>query len=132
MNPKTVNQLKKELLEKKKVILNLRDLNKQTPSEDEGSMKDVVDRSDIEGEWFTKERMSAHWNTELAQIEICLQRIETGTFGVCLECDADIPVKRLRVRPDATLCLDCQEVFEKENGSIRASSPAPSSTHLMH
>ncbi|NDG85018.1 MAG: hypothetical protein EBX52_08285, partial [Proteobacteria bacterium] len=72
MNPKTVNQLKKELLEKKKVILNLRDLNKQTPSEDEGSMKDVVDRSDIEGEWFTKERMSAHWNTELAQIEICL------------------------------------------------------------
>jgi len=132
MNPKTVNQLKKELLEKKKMILNLRDLNKQTPPEDEAAMKDVVDRSDLEGEWFTKERMSAHWNTELSQIELCLQRIDAGTFGICIECDADIPVKRLRVRPDATLCLDCQEIFEKESGSIRASAPAPSSSNLMH
>ena len=132
MNPKTVNQLKNELLAKKKMILNLREQAKQSPVEDEASIKDVVDRSDIEGEWFTKERMSAHWNTELSQIEICLQRIEAGTFGICIECDADIPVKRLRVRPDATLCLDCQEVFEKENNSIRISGPGPSSSNLIH
>jgi DnaK suppressor protein len=132
MNPKTVNQLKNELLAKKKMILNLQDLNKKTPSEDEASMKDVIDRSDVEGEWFTKERMSAHWNTELSQIELCLHRIDAGTFGVCIECDADIPVKRLRVRPDATHCLDCQEIFEKENNSIRSGGSSHSSSNLMH
>ena len=127
MNPKTVSQLKSELLAKKKTILNLQALNKNVPLEDEQSMKDVIDRSDVEGEWFTKERMSQHWKTELAQIDVSLQRIESGTFGICEECDAGIPVKRLRVRPDATLCLDCQEIFEKENGSIRLSGPSPSS-----
>ncbi len=132
MNPKTVSQLKNELLAKKKMILNLQQQNNQNPAEDESSMKDVIDRSDIEGEWFTRERMSAHWKTELSRIELCLQRIETGTFGVCLECDADIPVKRLRVRPDATLCLDCQEIFEKENSSIRVNGPRPPSSDLIH
>jgi DnaK suppressor protein len=132
MNPKTVSQLKNELLAKKKMILNLQEQNKQSPMEDENSMKDVIDRSDVEGEWFTKERMSRHWNTELSQINLSLQRIEAGTFGVCVECDADIPVKRLRVRPDATLCLDCQEIYEKENGSIRISGPNPSSSNLIH
>jgi DnaK suppressor protein len=126
MNPKTVSQLKSELLAKKKTILNLQALNKTSPLEDEHSIKDVIDRSDVEGEWFTKERMSQHWKTELAQINVSLQRIESGTFGICQECDAGIPVKRLRVRPDATLCLDCQEIFEKENGSIRLSGPTPS------
>jgi DnaK suppressor protein len=126
MNPKTVSQLKSELLAKKKTILNLQALNKTVPGDDEPAMKDVIDRSDMEGEWFTKERMSQHWKTELAQIDISLQRIEAGTFGICEECDACIPVKRLRVRPDANLCLDCQEIFEKENGSIRLSGPNPS------
>ena len=127
MNPKTVTQLKSELLAKKKMLLNLQQLNKQSPMEDETSMKDVIDRSDVEGEWFTKERMSQHWKSELTQIEVSLQRIEAGTFGICEECDSDIPVKRLRVRPDAALCLDCQEIFEKEANSIRISGPAPSS-----
>jgi DnaK suppressor protein len=130
MNPKTVSQLKTELLAKKKTILNLQELNKNIPAEDEQSMKDVIDRSDVEGEWFTKERMSQHWKVELAQINTSLQRIEAGTFGICIECDAGIPVKRLRVRPDATLCLDCQEIFEKENGSIRLSGP--SSSGVLH
>lgn len=132
MNPKTVSQLKNELLAKKKMILNLQEQIKQSPMEDENSMKDVIDRSDVEGEWFTKERMSRHWNTELSQINLSLQRIESGTFGVCVECESDIPVKRLRVRPDATLCLDCQEVFEKESASIRISGPSPSSSGLIH
>jgi DnaK suppressor protein len=130
MNPKTVTQLKSELLAKKKMILNLQQINKQSPMEDETMMKDVIDRSDVEGEWFTKERMSQHWKTELAQINVSLHRIETGTFGVCEECESDIPVKRLRVRPDAALCLDCQEVYEKENNSIRISGP--SSSHVIH
>jgi DnaK suppressor protein len=130
MNPKTVSQLKTELLAKKKTILNLQELNKNIPADDEQSMKDVIDRSDVEGEWFTKERMSQHWKVELAQINTSLQRIEAGTFGICVECDAGIPVKRLRVRPDATLCLDCQEIFEKENGSIRLSGP--SSSGVLH
>ena len=130
MSPKTVLQLKSELLNKKAMLLNLQALNKQAAVEDESLMKDMVDRSDSEEAWFAKERMSRHWKGELHQIEISLQRIDAGTFGICEECDDEIPVKRLRVRPDATLCLKCQEAHEKESSGTR-SGPSPSA-HLLH
>jgi len=129
MNQKTTSQLKKELLNKKDILVNLQNQTKKVSSEDETMVSDAADRSDVEESWFTKERMSQHWKTELNHIETALRRIETGAFGTCEECDEEIPVKRLRVRPDATLCLDCQEIMEKEMGSIRAVGPGSSTLH---
>ena len=129
MNQKTTSQLKKELLNKKDILVGLQNQTKKVSSEDETMVSDAADRSDVEESWFTKERMSQHWKTELNHIETALRRIETGAFGTCEECDEEIPVKRLRVRPDATLCLDCQEIMEKEMGSIRAVGPGSSTLH---
>jgi DnaK suppressor protein len=128
MSPKTVMQLKSELLNKKNQLMNLQVLNKQAAVEDESLMKDVIDRSDSEEAWHAKERMSMHLKTELKQIDISLQRIEAGTFGDCEDCGVEIPVKRLRVRPDATLCLKCQEAFEKESAGTRGGHAG----HLLH
>ena len=116
MNLKTVTQLKSELLEKKNTLTQLQLQNKFTDTERDAALTDVMDRSEIEESWFNKERMSQHWKLELIQIDSALQRIESGTFGKCEECDEEIPIKRLRVRPDATLCLNCQESAEKELG----------------
>ena len=129
MNLKTTNLLKKELLNKKEILVGLQNQNKKVSSEDETLVSDAADRSDVEESWFNKERMSQHWKTELLHIESALRRMEVGAFGICEECDEEIPVKRLRVRPDATLCLDCQEVMEKEMGSIRAVGPSASTLH---
>jgi DnaK suppressor protein len=129
MNQKTTSQLKKELLNKKEILLGLQSQTKKASSEDETTLTDAADRSDVEESWFTKERMSQHWKTELNHIETALRRIDVGAFGICVECDEEIPVKRLRVRPDATLCLDCQEIMEKEMGSIRAVGPSASTLH---
>src|SRR5262249_41138954 len=43
------------------------------------------------------------------QLERALQRIEEGTYGVCIACDKPISAKRLQVVPWAELCLRCQE-----------------------
>jgi DnaK suppressor protein len=130
MNQKTTTQLKKELLNKKDLLVGLQNQTKKVSSEDETLVSDAADRSDVEESWFNKERMSQHWKAELIHIETALRRIETGAFGICVECDEEIPVKRLRVRPDATLCLDCQEIMEKEMGSVRAVGPG--STTFIH
>ena len=124
MNLKTVTQLKSELLNKKSMIMGLQSQNKKADMEEESSLRDAVDRSDVEEAWFTKERMSQHWKFELIQIEAALNRMDKGNFGTCEECDAEIPVKRLRVRPDAILCLYCQETAEKEMGGTRLQGPA--------
>jgi DnaK suppressor protein len=43
----------------------------------------------------------------LASIDAALQRIEDGTYGVCVNCGNPISPERLEARPWADLCIDC-------------------------
>jgi DnaK suppressor protein len=45
----------------------------------------------------------------LREISDALQRIDQGTYGVCLECEEPISVKRLEAVPWARYCVSCQE-----------------------
>lgn len=128
MNLKTVGILKKELIDKKDSLNSLQSQTRKIDS-DEADLKDMIDRSDAEEAWFTKERMSQHWKLELSRINQALHRIDAGTFGICEECEDEIPLKRLRVRPDAALCLNCQETNEREVGQTQKVS---SGINLFH
>jgi RNA polymerase-binding protein DksA len=44
----------------------------------------------------------------LEQVEEALERQRAGTYGVCEDCGRAIDPERLRARPEATLCIDCQ------------------------
>lgn len=46
-------------------------------------------------------------------VEAALRLIEKGKYGVCERCGKEIPTERLEVRPDATLCVQCQAEVEK-------------------
>lgn len=52
-------------------------------------------------------------NAELFHIEDTLRRIEEGDYGVCVDCGADIPLRRLELMPEAVRCTQCQERQEK-------------------
>jgi DnaK suppressor protein len=43
-----------------------------------------------------------------------LSMIEQGTYGVCADCSNPISDKRLKMYPDATRCIACQEAFEED------------------
>jgi DnaK suppressor protein len=45
----------------------------------------------------------------LREIADALERIEHGTYGVCLECEEPISAKRLEAVPWARYCVTCQE-----------------------
>ena len=47
-------------------------------------------------------------NRELAQIDIALEKMQEGSFGLCEICDKSIPLARLQALPYATNCIDCQ------------------------
>jgi RNA polymerase-binding protein DksA len=47
-------------------------------------------------------------------IDVALEKIEKGTFGVCEGCEKKIPKVRLTALPHARLCLDCQRKEEAE------------------
>lgn len=45
----------------------------------------------------------------LKALETALRRIDTDPdFGYCEECDEEIPVKRLLIKPEARFCVKCQ------------------------
>jgi RNA polymerase-binding protein DksA len=50
----------------------------------------------------------------LYELEDAMKRIEDGTFGVCLDCKVLIAKTRLKVVPQARLCIKCQEKREKK------------------
>ena len=45
---------------------------------------------------------------EAQQVEDALRRQAEGTYGLCENCGRKIPAERLRARPEATMCIDCQ------------------------
>jgi DnaK suppressor protein len=47
------------------------------------------------------------------QLRSAIDRIEDGTYGVCLECEEEIAPKRLRAIPWAQLCIQCQEAADR-------------------
>ena len=53
----------------------------------------------------------------LVRIDHALGKIDTGSFGTCEGCGAEIAIKRLQVRPFAELCIDCQEEQEESQRS---------------
>jgi DnaK suppressor protein len=47
------------------------------------------------------------------KIDEALERLERGTYGVCLECGEEIEPERLRLRPHTRFCVACKEGLER-------------------
>ena len=47
--------------------------------------------------------------TELTQ---ALDRLAAGSYGRCSHCETGIPYERLKIRPLAHLCINCQRRYE--------------------
>ena len=45
----------------------------------------------------------------VGQINSALHRMETGDYGICVECGAEISEGRLEIVPYAALCIKCAE-----------------------
>ena len=46
-------------------------------------------------------------------VEIALDKLHRGEYGICDRCGQHINPERLRARPDAIYCIECQRELEK-------------------
>jgi len=51
---------------------------------------------------------------ELAEIDLALDKIKNGTYGICEMCEEPIGKARLEVKNFARFCITCREINEKE------------------
>jgi len=63
-------------------------------------------------------------STLARQLRSAIQRVDDGSYGVCLQCEEEIAPNRLKAIPWAELCIRCQEHADRM-GATRASFRMP-------
>jgi len=74
------------------------------------------DPADMAANAYTKEllvSMSDNDRQLLNLIDESLERIEAGSYGKCVRCEAPLPEKRLEALPWARHCITCQDLQER-------------------
>ncbi|MGQ0509766.1 MAG: TraR/DksA family transcriptional regulator [Betaproteobacteria bacterium] len=56
----------------------------------------------------------------LEAVEAALKRIHEPGFGVCADCEEDIPFARLAANPASMRCIACQTKHERATGAALA------------
>jgi len=64
----------------------------------------------------------------LRQVKAAFRRIQDGSFGICIECDSAISVKRLAAVPWAAHCIQCQRAAD-DQGREQADSADETLVH---
>ena len=80
---------------------------------DDHEVGDEIDSSVTEQGKTLNLLLKDHEKAKLEKIEEALLRIETGEYGICLECDEMISAARLKALPFAKNCVNCQQEIEK-------------------
>lgn len=117
LRTKELQQIKDLLLKMKKEIL--ADLEERIKSSDVSEQRvigDIFDDADLEQSREFNLLLTTRERQKLKQIEQALLKIENGEFGICENCEQDIPVGRLKVMPFTTLCVKCKSQQESMEG----------------
>ncbi len=119
---KTVERNRKQLLrEQAQVHEEMKQLREFMLSEVD------VDMDEGDAEVSEREKNAALINVlerRLREIDAALLSMDNGRYGTCERCGQPIDPGRLEVKPDATLCLNCQEQVERRNRPRRSRSAA--------
>lgn len=108
-------KLKKRLLDSRSEIIS--EVNHNTETTMEMGTDGVQDIGDVSANTYNRQillSLNDGQRTILADIDEALDRIKNGEYGICIECEEEIGIKRLEVRPQAKYCIDCKTEIEKE------------------
>lgn len=84
----------------------------QAEIDDEDWAQPKPDEADQGAAAVERERLrslAAQAREALEQTRAALTRIDLGTYGKCTRCGAQIGAGRLEARPEAELCVTCQQ-----------------------
>ena len=82
----------------------------------DGDRLSVDNPADIGSESFAQEfslELLQRDEATLVEIDEALERVKTGTFGLCEGCEELIPKVRLNAVPHARFCVECQRKNER-------------------
>ena len=73
----------------------------------------ATDEQTIDIEWKKRERERNLVN----KLKVALTHMDSGEYGYCNDCGNQIGLPRLRARPHASKCFDCESMHDMDQGS---------------
>ncbi len=117
MDKKALLRFKKVLLkEREQIIGEVKQINESSKEMGQDGIQDIGDEA---ANIYNKQillSLSENERMRLREVDEALDRIESGTYGICEECGGPIGLKRLEVRPVAKYCVPCLTKLEKGKG----------------
>jgi len=62
----------------------------------------------------------ARESSGLRETRAALRRVDDGSFGICMDCEEKINLKRLAAVPWAARCIACQERADREGAATES------------
>ena len=118
MNDAQIQHLEKILLAWRQLLMEEVDKTVTHMKDEATNYADPSDRATQEEEFNLELRTRDRERKLIKKIEDALERLHADDFGYCEACGIEIGLKRLEVRPTATLCIDCKtlsEIKERQN-----------------
>ncbi len=120
MDGKTLEQIREALIERWKLIGSKTELRGEIPDEDTSApsaeLIDIAQGLEQSGRDASIHEKS---HRDLLAIERALAKFSNGHFGICEDCEREIPARRLSVLPQARLCAHCQAIEERQLSRIQ-------------
>jgi len=116
ISPETLQELTSQLHTKKEQLEsqlssfakkdpNLKgDWDTEYPRVPQGNLEEAADEVE---EYSTKLHVEFALETQLKNVDMALERMQSGDYGICTQCETPIPLDRLKVSPEAAMCGKC-------------------------
>ena len=120
MNPETVNsdKLKKLLTTRRREILEQVAHLEAEGEELEQRFIEPIDAAQKEDLARLVHKLDERGKEEIEEIDLAIDKMESGSYGICELCGKSIAFKRLKVLPAIRLCHSCAQKYE-ENQKLR-------------
>ena len=98
----------------------LADLRVALTPDDAAEVKDLEALCDVSSSTGVSAAIVEITSRTLQHIEGALHRLQSGGYGRCCDCGAEIPAARLRAVPFTERCRGCQELAEADRSVLAA------------
>jgi DnaK suppressor protein len=107
-------QVKEELLKQRQELLQEVSNSYEICREiGQDGVSDIGDMSSVAYSRDVLFNLSETQRRSIRDIDVALEQIEKGEYGICMSCGEEISPRRMEVRPFSRYCIECKTDIEK-------------------
>lgn len=107
-------KIKEQLLKERRELL--QEINNSYETCREIGQDGVPDIGDMSSAAYSRDvlfNVSETQRQKINDIDVALEQMEKGEYGICMGCGEEISPRRMEVRPFSRYCIECKTDIEK-------------------